>query len=170
MNVETAIKTAIEYENRVLGVYADAVKQVDDPVGRNVVKVLAREEQHHVTYLNDVLAEWQQTGKISTETLETVIPSRKAIANAAGGLQAKLAERDRDTELELLRRALEVETDTSDFYQQMVAQLPTDVQPLFARFLEIEQGHRALVQAEIDSVSGMGFWFDMPEFDLEAGG
>ena len=27
----------------------------------------------------------------------------------------------------------------------------------------------AMVQAQIDSLSGMGFWFDFMEFDLEAG-
>jgi len=37
------------------------------------------------------------------------------------------------------------------------------------RFVEIEEGHRAIVQAEIDCVSGLGFWFDTAEFKLEAG-
>ena len=39
----------------------------------------------------------------------------------------------------------------------------------FGRFLEIEQGHQAIVRAEIDALTGMGFWFDFQEFDLEAG-
>ena len=33
--------------------------------------------------------------------------------------------------------------------------------------LEIEEGHVAIVQAELDSLQGMGFWFDMQEFNLE---
>jgi hypothetical protein len=40
---------------------------------------------------------------------------------------------------------------------------------LFSRFLEIEKGHQAIVEAEMNSVSGLGVWFDMEEFDLEAG-
>ena len=36
-------------------------------------------------------------------------------------------------------------------------------------FLGIEQGHQAIVQAEIDALSGLGFWFDFQEFNLEAG-
>ena len=40
---------------------------------------------------------------------------------------------------------------------------------LFARFLEIEAGHQAIVEAEISSVKGLGVWFDMDEFRLEAG-
>jgi hypothetical protein len=51
----------------------------------------------------------------------------------------------------------------------MVRELPVEGQNLFSRFLEIEDGHGAIVQAEIDSVKRMGFWFDLKEFDLEAG-
>jgi peptide deformylase len=39
---------------------------------------------------------------------------------------------------------------------------------MFARFLEIEEGHARIVQAEIDTLTGMGFWFDVQEFRLEA--
>jgi hypothetical protein len=35
------------------------------------------------------------------------------------------------------------------------------------RCLEIEEGHVAIVQADIDAVSGIGFWFDVKEFDLD---
>jgi hypothetical protein len=51
----------------------------------------------------------------------------------------------------------------------MVGELPAEGQSLFARFLEIEEGHMAVVQAEIDNVNQLGFWFDLKEFDLEAG-
>jgi hypothetical protein len=51
----------------------------------------------------------------------------------------------------------------------MVAELPPEGQQLFGRFLEIEEAHAAIVQAEIDSVNGTGFWFDVMEFSLEAG-
>jgi hypothetical protein len=36
-----------------------------------------------------------------------------------------------------------------------------------AEELEIEDGHLAIVQAQLDSVQGMGFWFDVAEFRLE---
>ena len=68
-----------------------------------------------------------------------------------------------------MRRALAEEEETSAFYQRMVRELPPEGQALFGRFLEIEDGHATVVQAEIDSVSQMGFWFDLKEFDLEAG-
>ena len=69
----------------------------------------------------------------------------------------------------MLEKALEVEYETSDFYKRMVLELPVEGQELFVRFVEIEEGHKAIVQAEIDSVTGLGYWFDMPEFNLASG-
>jgi hypothetical protein len=48
-----------------------------------------------------------------------------------------------------------------------VRTLDSEGQQLFERFVEIEEGHKAIVQAEIDCLSGSGFWFDTPEFSLE---
>jgi rubrerythrin len=61
------------------------------------------------------------------------------------------------------------EQETSAFYRQMVSELAEERRRLFARFLEIEEGHVAIVEAELDAVSGSGFWFGMKEFDLEKG-
>ncbi len=49
-------------------------------------------------------------------------------------------------------------------YKQMVATLDAEGKSLFERFVEIEEGHLAIVQAEIDMVSGTGYWFDTAEF------
>jgi rubrerythrin len=75
--------------------------------------------------------------------------------------------KDRSAELDLLHTALQLEVDTSSFYKQMVKELPTEGQTFFARFVEIEEGHLAIVQAEIDALTGLGFWFDVQEFALE---
>jgi hypothetical protein len=39
-------------------------------------------------------------------------------------------------------------------------------QELFEHFVEIEDGHLAIVQAEIDSLTGTGAWFDVLEVRL----
>ena len=62
-----------------------------------------------------------------------------------------------------------MEIQTSNFYREMVSKLPAEHQPMFQRFMEIEEGHEAIVKAEIDNARGLGFWFDFQEFDLEAG-
>jgi len=169
MNLEQAIKTALEYEQRVRDTYRDAIKKMKDAVGRKVFQVLADEEQGHVDYLQNRLAEWTKTGTVTPATLATAIPSPEQIAAGVKQLKQPLKRIDHSVELELLKKALEVELTTGNFYQQMTKEMDGAGQQMFARFLEIEQGHRTIVQAQIDAVSGLGYWFDFQEFDLEAG-
>ncbi|MFC1849953.1 ferritin family protein [candidate division CSSED10-310 bacterium] len=167
MDIEEAIKMAIVYEMKVRDVYDDAARNATDQVGSRVFQLLAKEEQYHLYYLEDRLAEWQKQGKLSPEKLKTSIPSKKVILQEVDKLEKKMSGPDRGQELEMLRKALEVEKETSTFYRKMVDELTGQGKEMFARFVEIEDGHLAIVEAEIDAVSGSGFWFDMQEFSLE---
>ena len=169
MTIEEALKTAIEYETRVWIVYVDALKQATNKIGRRVFGVLASEEQGHLKYLRNRLDEWEKTGSITVENLKTAIPSREAIDEEYKKLNAQMGESPQRSEITMLTNARNLEMETRNFYKKMVSELSGNGQQLFARFVEIEEGHLALVQAELDAVSGNGFWFDMPEFNLEAG-
>ena len=172
MTIEEAIKTALEYENHVVTVYAEAVASTADSRGKQVLEVLADEERGHVGYLERALLQWQQNGRITAENLHTAIPSEETIRRGVEKLRAEMANQDRaisaEAELDILAKALEVETRTSDFYKSVVEHLSGDAKGLFARFVQIEEGHRTIVQAEIDAVTGTGYWFDFREFSLEA--
>jgi rubrerythrin len=169
MTIDEAIQTALQYEGRVCVVYHDAMERSQDPVGRKVFKILNDEETGHVRYLTEKLEEWKKAGKVHATKLSTALPTAKEIKTAIKSLQGKVTSPLPETELQLLRRALDIEIETSEFYQKMVRALPIDEKALFERFVEIEEGHKAIVQAEIDCVTGLGFWFDIAEFRLEAG-
>ena len=171
MELGKALKTAIEYEIRVKNVYDEATESTSDNVGKRVFMVLAKEEQRHLDYLNSRLEEWQREGSITVEELETYIPPKQKMDDEANKLKLKLQttksdDKFKNVQLKMLRKALELEQETSDFYKRMVSELSSVGQELFIRFVEIEEGHKAIVQAEIDSVTGIGYWFDMPEFNL----
>jgi len=170
MQLDEAIKMALDYEGRVHKTYLEAMNQTTDEPGKRVFKTLCNEEMSHITYLRERLDEWQKTGKITVARLSTSIPSKQAIEQGIARLREKVApeaSKKYDAELQLLKKALEVEKETSEFYKDMVRTLDAEGQKLFERFVEIEQGHLAIVQAEIDCINGSGFWFDTPEFSLE---
>jgi rubrerythrin len=171
MTIEEAITTAIAYENKVHTSYVDAARRAKDETAKKVFRTLAQEEMGHITYLESRLGEWQRTGQLSPAKLETVLPSAERLQEGLARLRSRVAQRkgSHPSELESLRQALAAEDETSSFYRQMVGELPAQGQELFSRFLEVEDGHAAIVQAEIDSVNRMGFWFDLKEFDLESG-
>ena len=87
----------------------------------------------------------------------------------AGKLAKRMdgAEEVDQAEIDALKEALELERKTSAFYAELVAGLEPKYRGLFERFLEIENGHLAIVQAEIDALAGHGHWFDFMEFSLE---
>ena len=167
MTIEEAIKTGIEFEQQVRLVYADAATRFADPVARRVLSVLAAEESRHIEYLESRLQEWQRTGRITAASLDSAIPSRDAIEAGVRTLTGKLGPQDVTAELAMLKKALALEIEASTFFKKMVAALTAEEQELFARFVEIEEGHEAIVQAEIDALTGLGFWFDYGEFRLE---
>ena len=169
MTIEEAIQTALQYENRVVGVYTEAMDQAKDPSGKKFFELLADEEVQHVKYLEARYLEWQKTGHVTPERIASAVPDKSEIEAALKALKTKAASTGRDTELRLLRRALEVEVETSGFYQRMVRELPDEGKKLFERFVEIEQGHTAIVQAEMDSIIGTGSWFGFSEWDPSAG-
>ncbi len=170
MDLEQAIKTAIEYEQKVVKFYEDAQTKATNDVGRRVFGFLADEEKRHVEYLERRLTLWQKDGKLVVETLDTVVPAKKSIDESLKKLEGTLENKQEPSpeEIDLLQQALAAERETSDFYKRMVEELDGDGQRLFERFVEIEEGHVAIVDAEISALSGLGFWFDMPEFNLEA--
>jgi rubrerythrin len=170
ISLDEAIKTALEFENKVLKVYQDAEKNAVDPVGRKVFQQLAKEEEGHVAYLESRLSEWRKSGHIALEELRTAVPDKERIAEGRKRLAKPMRGKPTSpTEVEYLQRALAAERETSAFYRKMVSELAEERRKLFARFLEIEEGHVAIVEAELDAVSGSGFWFGIKEFDLEKG-
>ncbi len=169
MTIDEAIKTALQFEGRVCAIYHEAMERSQDPIGKKIFKTLNEEEIGHVRYLMEKLEEWEKEGKVKPGKLATAIPPPRKVREAVKSLQGKVSLPMPESELKLLRRALEIEAETSSFYQKMVKDFPAEQKALFERFVEIEEGHKAIVQAEIDYVTGMGFWFDIAEFRLEAG-
>ena len=167
MDIEKAIKTAIEYEIRIRDVYLEAVAAVDDEVGKRIFETLGQDEQHHIDYLEHKLEQFQQSGTIQPEKLESAIPDQASIQQEADKVKALAAKDFLGIKQQMLSKALEVEIETSGYYQKMLNELPADARPLFERFLEIENNHIKAVQFEMDYMGKTGYWFDFKEFDME---
>lgn len=169
MTLEEAIVSALDFEVRVRDHYARAAETTADPKGKDVFGALAAEEQGHVEYLQSRLDQWRSSGKVSAPILATTLPRPEWLKRGKSKMQDLPLKRDYSSEIAMLRDSLKLEDEVSEHYQRLVAELPSDQATMFRRFLEIEDGHTAIVRAEIDALLGDGFWFSLREFDLEAG-
>lgn len=167
MRLDEAILTAIEYETRVRDHYLNSADRIRNRAGRHVFELLAGEEQGHIDYLLARLGQWRRDGTIGLFSLTSSLPTGDALQSALKSVQ-QLEPRDiLDDERQVLDVALNLEKETSDYYRRLVAQVEGPAKDMFHRFLEIEDGHVAVVQAEIDYLSDNGFWFDFTEFNME---
>jgi rubrerythrin len=167
MNLEQAIKTAIEYEKRVRDVYVEAFDETSTEEGKRIFQLLADEEHGHVLFLEAKLSQWVTWQRISLDELDTALPPVDEIKKAVEKLQDTLIGDKQEKELSLLRKALELETETSAFYKQMVSELLPQGQELFSRFVSIENGHLSLVEAEIDYLEHKGSWLAVSDGELK---
>jgi len=167
MNIEEAIKTAIEFEIKIRDIYSEAVEAVDDEVGKRIFKTLSDDEQYHIDYLNHKLEQLKSTGTITVERLESAIPSQNVISQQSDQVKSLAVKDFHGVKQQMLSKALKAEIETSAFYQKMVNELSAEGQALFKGFLEIENNHIDAVQFELDYMSKTGYWFDFKEFDME---
>jgi rubrerythrin len=168
MDLGEAIKTAIALEDKIVDVYGKYADKFSSPVGNKIFKLLGEEEEGHVAYLKSKLVEWEKSGKVTVDDLKTIVPDKEAIKANVKKHKAAAKQADINDEIEVFKKALDMEMEASAFYRDLVGKLAPEDQKLFQRFLEIEEGHEAIVKAEIDNARGLGFWFDFQEFDLES--
>jgi rubrerythrin len=71
-------------------------------------------------------------------------------------------------EVEALRQALEVERKAIDFFKKVAEQTgDPEASRIFEIVAQEEVTHYDLIQAQIDSVTNAGFWFDVGEFKMD---
>ncbi len=169
MIIEEALVSTIAYERKVRDHYIHAAKLTNDEKGTELFQALADEEQGHVDYLESRLAIWKKEGILNVDAIASALPTREWIARGKAKMRKTSLQRDYTGEIRMLKDALKLEMAVSAHYKDLVAKTDGEAQSMFARFLEIEDGHTAIVQAEIDALENTGFWFDISEFNLEAG-
>ena len=161
-----AMKTAIEMEKSGHRFFTEAAEKVSHEVGRKLFTRLAAEEVEHMRTFEKIFTavsggtEWK-------DAVGSVQPSKRVpyFDDARKEFKAE----DQTVELDYLKKALDLERNAMQFFEKAMADAESpEAREIFKRILEEEQGHYDLIQAEIDSISGSGFWFDVQEFQMDS--
>ncbi len=168
MTIEEALVSALEFENRVREHYDRAAAQAPEGEASDFFRLMAREEEGHVAYLEDKLARCRAGEALGPADLSTVVPRAEWVAEGLRRLESVEREGERPYGVEHLETALRLEQEASEHYRRLVATVEdTEAKALFRRFLEIEDGHTAVVQAQLDYATGTGHFFGVREFTLD---
>lgn len=163
-----AINKAIKGEKTGLESYLKFARSTKSQSGKDMFIRLAQDEFGHMELLEKERDRLQQGKKwvgieIAPSDIEEVVPKLSS-------QQAKIkAEQGTSDDLTALNIALDLERKAADFYMRQ-GNKETDVtaKAIYFRLAIMEEAHYNMIQAEIDSISDIGFWFGIREFTLES--
>ncbi len=161
-----ALKTAIEIEDQGLFNFLKFARQTKDTTGKNMFIRLAMDEHEHRRIIDKQLTNLME-GKplvkveIPKSEIERVAPTIREKQQKTRGESGLL-------EIDALNTALDLERNAAKFFREQ-ANLVSDAEAkaLFIRLAEWEDAHFDIIQAELDSIQGTGFWFGIPEFQMD---
>ena len=161
-----ALKLAIEAEKEGLESYLRYALQTKATQGKDMFLQLALDEVDHMNLLEEQFNHLTQTGNFRPKELPKTLLER--IRPKVAKRQLKISGETGLSAIDALKTALEHESKAVRFYQDFYANT-TDAaaRGIFARMIEMEEAHVEIIQAEIDSISGSGFWFGISEITLE---
>lgn len=161
--------TALEYEKKIRDLYATAISIIDDDRGKVIFETLANEEQSHIDFLEHSIETLKNSGNVSYEQLKTSIPDTELILKNIESMKIKIPEHMLGDIKRVLSSALELEVETTEYYQKAFDSTEGDIKAVMGKFVEIEQRHADVVRFELDYASKSGFWLDFPEKNMEVG-
>jgi rubrerythrin len=162
-----ALQVALDTEKKGYRFYRIAAESSQDPKGKAVFGHLAKDEIDHMAVFATLYE--------SLTNDEPWLTYEEALSKFGQTDPDKLIFPDEPVEaeenfddLKALEEALEFEKKAVKFYQDQVASASDDTARAFYQSLvTIEEGHVKIIQAEIDSLAGTGFWLDYQEISLE---
>ena len=163
-----ALNKAIKGEKTGLESYLKFARSTRSQSGKDMFIRLAQDEFGHMELLEKERNRLQQGKRwvgldIAPSDIEEVVPKLSS-------QQTRIkAEQGTSDDLTALNIALDLERKAADFYMRQ-GNKETDVtaKQIFFRLVEMEESHYNLIQAEIDSINDIGFWFGVREFSLES--
>jgi rubrerythrin len=159
------MKTAIEMEKSGHRFFTEAANKVKHEVGRRLFSRLAAEEIDHMRTFERIFNE-VSGGVDWKEAMKAVQPAKRVPYFDEARKEFKVE--DMSVELDYLKKALDLERNAMQFFEKAIQEAESpEAGEIFKRILEEEKNHYDLIQSEIDSINGTGFWFDVQEFQMD---
>lgn len=163
----SALSKAISSEKQGIESYLRFARQTSNASGKDMFIRLAQDEFEHMNALEKELDRLQE-GKaclrirIRQSDIEEIVPQ---LSDPEARIKAGQGTAD---DLSALNIALDLERRAIAFYKKELAiSADAAVKALYARLAEMEEAHYGLIQAELDNIKDVGFWFGVQEFSLE---
>lgn len=162
------MREAIKLEINGRRFFEHAAEITHNALGKKMFKKLAHDEIAHLKTFGSIFA--SLVGKDNWE--QSVEEEKHAESGLIEELKTRVAKQEkqeRASELEAIRIGMELERKAIDFFTKSGQETEdTKHKDIFNKIADEERLHYDLLQAQYDSVTNSGFWFDVAEFRMDA--
>ncbi len=162
-----AIKGAVQLEIDGRAFFEHAAETTNKKLGKKMFQKLARDEIQHLKTFGQLFTsvigheEWKKYVSESEKSKSSLIEELKERVK-------KKEKEDRTGEIEAIRIGMELERKAIDFFADSAKKTGDPrVKEIFEKISDEEKLHYDLLQAQYDSVTNSGFWFDIAEFKMD---
>lgn len=155
------IETAKDIEKKGLSFYKRALKKVEDPNSRGLLKLLVKEEEHHLALFKDLpkrIKFDKKPGKV--KKLKTPLFKKDAY---------KKIHKRRTMTIDIFNTALEMEEKGIEFYTKMAGRVKNPQLKKFLKELaEFELRHFKLIKEHQNAIYDAWYWeaMEMPALNM----
>ncbi len=170
-DIRKELNRAIETEVEGFSFYNLASELVKDERGKAVLRQLAKDELDHIRALISLGehlshgGEWpsyRDAVKLGRGIGGERLPVFPSMEEVRGWLS------DNPGDEEILRFGIDVERKAIEYYSRALEEASSDREKdFFSTMVEVEEGHRKLLEWEHDYLVRSGFWCDHREFTVE---
>ena len=159
---------AIEFEKDGLKTYLEYARMTEDPTGKDMFILLARDEFDHMTILERLMEEIREKGEWPEIEMERESPFKKILPRLA---DAESISRGKEgiNQVHALDMALTFEGRARDLYQELADKTENEfARSIFLNLVEIEQAHYDILEEQKNSIQDTGLWIEITGLGMES--
>ena len=159
-----AIKMAIQLEKDGREFFEEAARKTENQLGKKMFQRLAKDEIDHLKTFQkifDTVTEGGDWGELAQKTPRV---GKVPVFEKTGEEKRHV----NPGELDALRKAMNIEKDAIEFFRKATDGTEDPMaKKIFNTIQQEEEFHYDMLQAQYDSLSHSGMWYDIGEFQMD---
>ncbi len=165
IQVENAVKEAIKMEINGRDFYNHAAEVTHNELGKKMFQKLAQEEIKHIETFSRLISSILKGENWKSYIRDDELKGKSQLVEE---LASRMKHAEGKSEIEALSIAMELEEKGIEFYKKSAGEVDDpQAREIFKKMCEEEKFHYDMLQAQHDSLTNSGFWFDSAEFKMD---
>lgn len=165
IQVENAVKEAIKMEINGRDFYDHAAEVTHNELGKKMFQKLAQEEIKHIETFSRLISSILKGENWKRYIQDGELKGKSPLVEE---LASRIKHAEGKSEIEALSIAMGFEEKGIEFYKKSAVEVDDpQAREIFKKMCEEEKFHYDLLQAQYDSLTNSGFWFDSAEFRMD---